>query len=181
MHVSALGLSCETPAPPTRKHPERDKKSEHGSGRGKKARIFGPPTLPGLTLRGPTVRGPHPSRPQFSGFGWPTLRAPTFGAPFVWVWRPGPYSSGPHFSGFWGPEGFVLLFFSSFYFFVTKKAKKTETPIWAKVGLFFLGQSRIGQSRSNEDGQSRFDQSRYQPGIWHHKIDRIGHDPCCRR
>ena len=35
-----------------RRHPERDKKSENGCGRGKKARNFGPSTLRGPTLRG---------------------------------------------------------------------------------------------------------------------------------
>ena len=59
----------------TRRHPERDKKSENGVGEEKKTRNFGPhpsgpthkapPTPP---LRGP-VRGPDFQGPTFSGFG----------------------------------------------------------------------------------------------------------------
>ena len=63
----------------TGRHPERRKKSEMVAGEGKNKRYFGPPTLPGPTLRGPTffwVWRPHPSKPHFSGFGGPTLRGP---------------------------------------------------------------------------------------------------------
>ena len=66
--VKAAGVSHDSPRTPnvhisgsrcfkhhqnsTRRHPERDRKNENGSGRGKKARNFGP-----LTLRGPTLWG----------------------------------------------------------------------------------------------------------------------------
>ena len=86
MHVWALGLSCETLAAlgstiPTRRPPERDKKSEIEGGRGKKARNFGPSTVRGppfgapLFLVGaPPFRAPSssssPSRPHPSGALW---------------------------------------------------------------------------------------------------------------
>ena len=83
---SVLGLSCKAPAalgPPglhttapnvhvsgpqrfkhhqnsTRRHPERDKKSENGQEREKSAK-FWPPTLLPTPFRAHTLRGPHPS------------------------------------------------------------------------------------------------------------------------
>ena len=52
----------------TRRHPETNKKSENGSGRGKKREILGPPPFGappfGAALRGPSLRGF-----LFSGFG----------------------------------------------------------------------------------------------------------------
>ena len=54
----------------TRRHPERDRKSENGSGRGKKERNFGLPTLRAPPFL-PTL-APHPSAPQPFG-------APIFG------------------------------------------------------------------------------------------------------
>ena len=88
MCAFGVGLSCEAPAalnPPahtfqgpglqkhhqnsTRRHPERDRKSDNGSGRGKKkGRNRGLPTLRGPALRGPTVWGPTLRGPIFSGF-----------------------------------------------------------------------------------------------------------------
>ena len=91
--MCTFGLSgCRVRPPEREKRHEkttREKnKSENGSGRGKKARHFGPPTLRAppfgaasfgarpsgaRNLRGPTLRDPP--------FGAATFRAPPFGAP----------------------------------------------------------------------------------------------------
>ena len=125
--------------------------------REKKREILRPPTLRPPTLRGPTLRGhtfsrfgPHPSGPHFfkvgpAPFGATPLVVPPFGAKRVLVL----------------PCFFVVL---SFF----EKQEKTETVKLAKVGLAKVGhpnfgQSRsikVGQSRSNFFGQSRFGQSR---------------------
>ena len=97
MHVWALGLSFQGPGlqrhhqNSTRRHPERDKKSENGTGEGKKKKR----EILGL----PPFGAPPFWAPTFSRFGPPPFEASQFGAhppPTRWVKRHWPKQVWPN-------------------------------------------------------------------------------------
>ena len=103
---------------------ERHKESETVMGKEEKARNFGP-----SPLWGPHPSEPHPSAPHTSG---PHPSAPHPSAPHPSGPHPSaPHPSGPDFFWVWAPpfEGPTL-----------RSPQKTETPIWAKIGLAKVGQ-----------------------------------------
>ena len=146
-HDSPRAQTCTFDGPGLRKHHQRDKKSENGSGRGKKSAKFLALHPSGPHPSGPHPSGPHPSGPHPSGPhpSAPPFGAPPFGAHFS---RLGLHPSGPHLWGFHpsGPKRVLVLLCSVFFF---NKQENTETVKLAKVGLAKVGHPNFGQSRSN--------------------------------
>ena len=74
-----------------REDPQREERMKFPAGEKKKREILGPPSFraPPFLGSGPPLRAPNPSGPTFSGFGPPTLRAPTPSSPHTTLrWTP---------------------------------------------------------------------------------------------
>ena len=118
----------------TRRHLERYRKSENGTGKGKKRKILGPP--------------------QFwdPPFGAPPFGAPPFGARFF-------LGLGPTF---WAPQHHTTPHNTTQPHTTTTTTRTTTTiRIGQKwIGHQWIGQNWIGPNRSNQDGQNGIGQSR---------------------
>ena len=120
-------VPSKTPPKFHKKTPREGRKEEICGGRGEKSAKFLAPHPSGPHPSGPHPSGRHPSGPHFSRFGpapfgAPPFGAPPFGAPPFGAHPSEPHPSAPH------PSGPTL-----------RSPQKTETPIWAKVGLAKLG------------------------------------------